>query len=105
MPIIPTAVVDQIAATMSVKTLQHEVIAQNIANRDTQGYRRIKLRFDHAMDRAGAPRIVADDSAATAPLEQDVLALSANSGQYAALASVLSRYFSIIAAITNPNRG
>ena len=103
-PLAPS-VIDQISASMSVSSLQQQVIASNIANRDTQGYQRMKLRFDQAMDQAGTATIGVDDSNADVSLEHDLVALSSNSMQYTALARTLSRYFSIITAITNPSRG
>lgn len=98
-------VIDQIAASMSVRSLEHQVIASNIANRDTQSYQRLKVRFDQAMDRAGAARIATEDSGTPVSLEQDLVALSSSSMHYQALARSLSRYFAVIAAITRPNGG
>src|SRR5882724_4326044 len=97
------SVIDRISASMSVGSLRNQAIASNIANRDTQGYRRLKLGFDQAMDRAGAAAIIADGSSTPVSLEQDLVDLSANAGHYESMARVLSRYFSIINAITNPN--
>ena len=105
MPSLAPSVIEQISASMSVSTLQHQVIASNIANRDAQGYQRLKLRFEHAMDRAGASVITADSPNAPVSLEQDLVALSANSTRFQALTGVLNRYFSIAAAITNYSRG
>jgi len=104
---IPTvSVVDQVSAALSRASLRHEVIASNIANRDSQGYQRLQVRFDAALSRASVvPERPPGDDAAPVSLEQDMVALSANSAQYAALARVLSRYFSIVSAITNYNRG
>ena len=102
---IAPSVIDQISASMSVGSLRNQVIAGNIANRDTQGYQRLKLSFDRAMDRAGTATVTADNSSEPTSVEQDLVALSSNSMQYQALARVLSRYFSILNAITNPNRG
>ncbi len=99
------SVVDQVSASMSVRSLQHQVIASNIANRDTQGYQRLRLTFDSAMEQVRSVRVSADTSAAPASLEQDLASMSSNSAQYQALARVLSRYFSIIAAITSQSRG
>jgi flagellar basal body rod protein FlgB len=103
---VPAAsVIEQISASMSVTNLQHQVNVSNIANRDTQGYQRMKLQFDHAMGQAGAARIVSDKSTAPVSLEQDLVAMSTNLMQYQTMARALGRYFSMIAAITNPNRG
>ena len=57
------------------------------------------------MSGAGEARLVADPEQTVAPLEQDMVALSTNSVQYQGLARVLSRYFTMLGAITNPNRG
>jgi flagellar basal-body rod protein FlgB len=98
-------VIDGISATMSVQSLRNEVIASNIANRDAVGYQRLKVAFDRAFDQAGRATVVADRSSTPVSMEDDLVALSANSGQYQALARVLNRYFVVLATITNPNRG
>jgi flagellar basal-body rod protein FlgB len=98
-------VVDQVAAALSASSLQHQVIVNNIANRDTEGYQRLKLRFDDAMDRAGATTVVADHTGADVSVEQDMIALSANTLRYQSLAHVLARYFAIVTTISNSNRG
>lgn len=107
-PIVPS-VIDRISASMSVSGLQQQVIASNIANRDTQGYQRLRLQFDRAMDQAmdtpDAASITTASPGAPVSIEQDLVALSTNSMQYEAMARVLSRYFSLIGSITNPNRG
>jgi flagellar basal body rod protein FlgB len=105
MPVAAVSVLDQVSAAMSVKSLQHQVIASNIANRDTQGYQRLKLQFDHALDQARAVPVTTEMPTANVSLEQDLVALSSNTAQYQVLARVLSRYFSIIATITSQNRG
>jgi flagellar basal body rod protein FlgB len=102
MPSNALSVVDLVSASLSTHSLQHQVIASNIANRDTQGYQRIKFEFDRAM-RTG--RVAADDSTDNVPMEPDLVALSSNSAQYQAMARVLSRYFSIAAAIAGSGRG
>lgn len=97
----PVSVVDQVAAAMSVRSLQHQVIASNIANRDTQGYQRLELRFQQLMGGSGAVEIGIDRADVQVPLEQDLVALSSNADQYGAMARVLSRYFSMLGVITN----
>jgi flagellar basal-body rod protein FlgB len=97
-------VIDQLAAAMSARSLEHQAIASNIANRDTQGYQRLKVQFDRAMEQPGA-RIVADTATAPVSMEEDLLALSTNIGRYQSMARALTRYFSIVNAITTPNRG
>jgi len=99
------SVIEQISAAMSVSNLQHQVNVSNIANRDTQGYQRMKLRFDHAMSEPGAAAVVTDRSTAPVSLEQDLIAMSTNLMRYQTMARAVGRYFSIIGAITNPNRG
>ncbi len=96
------SVIEQVSASMSNRSLQHQLIASNIANRDTPGYQRLKLQFDHAL---GAAVSSADAPDTAVSLEQDLVALSSNVSQYQAMARVLNRYFSILAAITNQSRG
>ena len=106
MTIPAVSVVDQLSSALSLASLKHQVIASNIANRDTQGYQRLQVNFDAAMERAD---VVAEpagtNDAAPVSLEQDLVALSSNAAQYESLARVLSRYFSIVGAITNYSRG
>lgn len=104
MTIPAVSVIDQVSTALSRMNLQHQVIVSNIANRDTQGYQRLQVRFDAAMARAAVARAPADPNGdSPASLEQDLVALSSNAGQYTALTHVLNRYFSIISAITNYN--
>jgi flagellar basal body rod protein FlgB len=91
-------VVDQVAASMSARTLQQQVVASNIANRDAPGYQRLRLEFERAFE-GTRPRVVADASAAPPSLEDDLVAMTANAGRYAALSRMLSRYFSIASAV------
>jgi len=105
MPSPDASVIQQVSAAMSLSSLRHQVNVANIANRDSQGYQRMRLQFDAAMDRAGTARVVTDNVTAAPSLEQDLVAMSTNLMHYQVMARSLSRYFSIIAAITNPNRG
>lgn len=105
MPIPALSVVEQISTALSVASLRNEVIASNIANRDTQGYQRLKLRFEQAFDQPAVASVSADVSAPPVSLEQDLVALSTNSARYEALARALSRYFSIVSSITGSSRG
>jgi len=98
-------VIDQISAAMSVANLQHQVNVSNIANRDAQGFQRLKLQFDRAMGEPEAARVVSDDSPVPVSLEQDLVAMSNNLMRYQTMARALGHYFSMIATITNPNRG
>jgi flagellar basal body rod protein FlgB len=102
---VPVSVIDQVANALSVSSLQHRVTVSNIANRDTQGYQRMQLRFDRAMNEPGAAEVISESAEAPASLEQDLSALSSNAIQYEALTRVLNRYFSVLAVISNYNRG
>jgi flagellar basal body rod protein FlgB len=102
---VPVSVIEQVSTALSLRSIEHRVIATNIANRDTQGYQRLRLQFDAAMGGTSEARLVADPEQIVVPLEQDMVSLSTNSVQYQGLARVLSRYFTMLGAITNPNRG
>jgi flagellar basal-body rod protein FlgB len=107
-------VVEQVSSALSVATLRNQVIASNIAHRDTQGYQRLKLRFDEALAApafgtgapaaAAKPVVAVDASGARPSLEEDMVALSTNTLNYQALARALSRYFSIAETIANGGR-
>lgn len=111
-------VVEQVSSALSLATLRNQVIASNIAHRDTQGYQRLQVSFDEAMAGAAAPAgsfapgraltpraVVTADATGTPPsLEQDMVALSTNTMNYQALARALSRYFSIAQTIANGGR-
>jgi flagellar basal body rod protein FlgB len=99
-----TSVIDQIAASLSAKSLEHQVIASNIANRDTEGYQRLKVEFERVFDSV-TPRIGPETTASPISTEEDMLALSTNAGSYQSLARSLSRYFSLINIITTASRG
>lgn len=104
MPIVATSVIDQVSAALSARSLQHEAIASNIANREVPGYQRLKTSFDAVLERDGAVT-QAGRAAEPVSLEQDIAALTANTSQYEALARTLSRYFAIVGVITNAGRG
>ena len=104
MPISNIATVtDEISAAMSLRSLQHRVLASNLANRDTQGYQRLQMQFDRALAQA---RVVAaaPDAADHASLDQELVALFTNAGEYQAMARVLNRYFAILSTITSQTR-
>ena len=48
------ATIERVSEAMSLRALQLDVIASNVANRDTEGYQRMRVRFDSAMRRADA---------------------------------------------------
>jgi flagellar basal-body rod protein FlgB len=114
-------VVDQVSSALSFASLRNQVIASNIANRDTQGYQRIKARFDEALgasfqsmaspgaagsaERSYRRATVAVDNDGPAPsVEEDMVSLSTNALNYQALARALSRYFSIAETIASGGR-
>lgn len=100
-------VVEQVSQALSVATLRNQVIASNIAHRDTQGYQRLQLKFEQALGAAhpvARPMVVADPSQSRPSLEEDMVALSTNTLNYQALARALSRYFSIAQTIANGGR-
>ena len=101
MPQPVVSVIDQVSTALSVSNLRHQVIASNIANRDTQDYQRLALQFDRAMSAV----VTIDATTEPVSLEQDLAALSSNAAHYAALARALSRYFSIVNAIADGSRG
>jgi flagellar basal-body rod protein FlgB len=102
MPVPELSTIDRISASMSISSLRNQVIASNIANHDTPGYRRLALAFGAALDGPAAAAVVpeAPETSAGATLEQDLVALSTNATHYQALARVLSRWFAIANTIT-----
>lgn len=108
MPVPALNVIDQVSVALSVAGLRHQVIASNVANRDSVGYQRLALRFADAMglDEAAAPQVVAEEplagAAATPPsLEEDMVALSSNAMNYQALARALAKYFAIAETVAS----
>jgi flagellar basal-body rod protein FlgB len=101
MPTLNPATIEQISAALSVTHLRHQTIASNIANRDAQGYQRLAVSFNEALNAAGEqPRAsivseTTDPTAAPPSLEEDMVALSSNAMNYQALVKALSRYLSI----------
>jgi flagellar basal-body rod protein FlgB len=113
-------VVDQVASALSLASLRNQVIASNIAHRDTEGYQRLKVRFEEAFGATmhetslsesaarEAPRaravIALDHASVTPSVEEDMIDLSSNTLNYQALTRALSRYFSIAEIIANGGR-
>jgi flagellar basal body rod protein FlgB len=113
MPLNAASVVDQVSAALNVSSLRHQVVASNIAHRDTVGYQRLALQFAHAWQRAGeaelpSARVVAElpaPGAAAPSIEQDLLTLSGNATHYQALTRSLSRYFAMAGVVATGGRG
>ena len=103
MPVQDISTIDRISAAMSISSLRNQVIASNIANRDTPGYQRLALAFSHALDGPGVATVVpeAPETSAGASMEQDIVDLSVNAKRYQALARVLTRWFAIANTITS----
>jgi flagellar basal body rod protein FlgB len=97
--------ISRVSTALSVTGLRNEVIASNIANRETEGYHRMGLRFEDVLDRPGGASVVTDRSDRPVSLEEDLVALSANTLRYESLARALGQYFSVITEITNSSRG
>jgi flagellar basal body rod protein FlgB len=98
------ATIERVSEAMSLRALQVDVIASNVANRDTEGYQRMRVRFDSAMRRADAVRVEPDPTGTPPSIEDDLAQLASTSMRYHAMASSLSRYFSLLATIANPAR-
>jgi hypothetical protein len=98
---LPASPIDRISSAMTIASLRGQVIASNIANRDTPDDQRIALSFRQALDGSPQASVVPDTQGAGTPLEMDLVELSANTGSYSAMARVLGRYFSIVGAITS----
>lgn len=113
----PLQVTELVRSALDAATLRSQVLASNIANRDSVGHVRMKVAFDAAMGQAnaaspgtGMPRdgspmqatLVPDTSGAS--LEEDLLALSKNTLNYQALTRALSRHLSISSLIANGGR-
>ncbi len=112
MPVPAPNVIQEVSAALTTAGLRHQVIASNIANRDSVDYQRLAVQFTEAMrgDGATTAKVVgeeppaAGDAAAIPSLEQDMLALSTNAMNYQALARALARYFAIVETAASSGR-
>jgi flagellar basal body rod protein FlgB len=106
MPVTSPQVIEQVSAALSVAGLRHQVIASNIANRDSVGYQRLALRFADALNSAEPAQVVPEARATSAlpALEEDMLALSGNAMNYQALAKALAKYLAIAQTIASGGR-
>ena len=101
MPVQDISTIDRISAAMSISSLRNQVIASNIANRDTPGYQRLAVSFRQALDGAEVAAVAPEAAEAVASPEQDIVDLSVNATRYQALARVLTRWFAIANTITS----
>jgi len=105
---------------MRFRVARAAVLAGNIANADTPGYRRLDLRFDEALSRAEArlvrtdPAHLAGGARAGAPwrleqgprgtrpdrngvdFEQELIAMQRNAGAFTDMAAVLARLQALV---------
>jgi flagellar basal body rod protein FlgB len=114
-------VINRISTALSVASVEHRVVADNIAKFGVEGSVRQSVSFERVMNdvsvASGARRLTTDEIAAAATyvpapssagtddgLEVDMLSLSANTMRYTELSRALSRYFSIADAIASNSK-
>jgi flagellar basal-body rod protein FlgB len=101
-----------LARTMSLLQRRHEVLASNLANLETPGYRAQELDFDAALreafdaapaaEEAPAAQVVQDAHAParadgnTVDLDLQMAKLGQNGGRYVALAKLLGRRLALL---------
>lgn len=113
----PFQVTELVRSALDVAALRSQVLASNIANRDSVGHMRMKVAFDAAMERADTADPLVDagrghrpqqatlvPDSSNASLEEDLLSLSKNTLNYQALTRALSRHLSISSLIANGGR-
>lgn len=105
--------IDTLAHILDAASLRHRVIAQNVANVNTPGYRRLAVSFGDDLARAMAtpgatpprPRVVVEDGPErvdgnTVDIDREMNDLSKNALLYQAAAQIVtSRIASLRAAI------
>jgi flagellar basal-body rod protein FlgB len=96
--------------------LRHQAIAANIANASTPGHRPLDIAFDSRLETIRAdrghpspelpatPRIVARPGDSAVQIDREMALMAANSLQYQALSTGLSRYLSIMASAASDGR-
>ncbi|MBX9626232.1 MAG: flagellar basal body protein [Gemmataceae bacterium] len=88
--------IDTLSGLLSGAALRHRVIAQNVANVNTPGYRRLAVTFGGELGRAGgAPQVVVADGPArvdgnTVDIDREMNDLTKNALLYQAAAQVAS---------------
>ncbi|MWL90529.1 flagellar basal body protein [Cupriavidus sp. SW-Y-13] len=113
-----------LSLALDAASLQHRVLAANVANANTPGYVPMRLRFaarieggavrqaTAATDPASMfavrmslqPAFDASGAAATVQPDQEVAAMSENALHYQALASALDKHFSILASAASDGK-
>ena len=114
MTAIATPVIEPLDAALSASALRHRVAVANVAHRDSEGYRRLAVRFEPAWGAAApwpsdrSPRlattVVAEPPGADTSLERDLASMSANALHYQALARSLGAYLSLLGAALDSGR-
>lgn len=102
--------IDTLSGLLSAASLRHRVIAQNVANVNTPGYRRLEVTFGGELSRAtgsaGAPKVVYGDGPArvdgnTVDIDREMNDLTKNALLYQAAAQVTSfRLAALRSAVT-----
>jgi len=105
-----------LSLALDAASLQHRVLAANVANTNTPGYVPMRLQFSAQIDEMAASRAsVSTDPASMFAVrmslqpaqdasgamtsvqpDQEMAAMSANALQYQALATALDRHFSVL---------
>lgn len=113
-----------LSLALDAASLQHRVLAANVANVNTPGYVPMRLRFaarieDGAARRATAatdpasmfavrmslqPALDASGAAATVQPDQEVAAMSENALHYQALAAALDKHLSILSSAVSDGK-
>ena len=106
--------IEGLARTMTLQQKRHEVLASNVANVETPGYRARELDFRDALQQAfeerganeatpdGTPAVVEDRLAprradgSTVDMDQQMAKLNANGMTYLALARILGRRVALL---------
>jgi len=114
MAAIATPVIEPLDAALSASALRHRVAVANVAHRDSEGYRRLAVRFEPAWGAAApwpsdrSPRlattVVAEPPGADTSLERDLASMSSNALHYQALARSLGAYLSLLGAALDSGR-
>lgn len=113
MTAIAPSVIEPLDAALSASALRHRVAVANVAHRDSEGYRRLAVRFEPAWAAAparpgmashAAATVVAEPPGADTSLERDLAAMSSNALHYQALARSLGAYLSLLGAALDGGR-
>lgn len=101
--------IDSLSQLLSAASLRHRVIAQNVANVNTPGYRRLEVTFGGELARASGtagPKVVYADAPArvdgnTVDIDREMNDLTKNALLYQAAAQIVtSRIASLRSAVS-----